>query len=209
MKRILARIISLLPFSGIRVFFYRNLLGYRIHDSHIGYGTVVDVKSCEIFLGRIGRFCLFRGPMQLLVDQGTLIGNSNKFHCGKWTQNQAVWSYTPGLSIGRNSKITSGHLFDVSASIVVGDRSWIAGQGSQFWTHGPGLRDKNIRIGSDCYVGSAARFSPGARIGNRVLVALGSVVVGEIADDDCVVAGVPARIIKSNYDWRRKGELEE
>jgi acetyltransferase-like isoleucine patch superfamily enzyme len=40
---------------------------------------------------------------------------------------------------------------------------------------------------------------PGARIGRNVVIAAGSVVRGEIPDR-CVVAGVPARIIREHTD---------
>ena len=45
---------------------------------------------------------------------------------------------------------------------------------------------------------------PGVRIGNRVIVAAGSVVNRSIPDN-CVVGGVPARFLRAFDDFERRG----
>ena len=40
--------------------------------------------------------------------------------------------------------IISGHYFDLSGSISIGKHSWIAGYGSQFWTHGTSTPDTKV-----------------------------------------------------------------
>jgi acetyltransferase-like isoleucine patch superfamily enzyme len=52
-----------------------------------------------------------------------------------------------------------------------------------------------VRIGSGSWVGANAVILPGAQIGEHVVVAAGAVVRGDIPDR-CVVAGVPARIVR-------------
>jgi acetyltransferase-like isoleucine patch superfamily enzyme len=78
----------------------------------------------------------------------------------------------------------------------LGRESWIAGCGSQFWTHGISVMDRDIVIGEECYIASAVRFAPGSGIGNKVIVSMGSVVAKKIADDNIIVAGVPAQKIR-------------
>ena len=55
---------------------------------------------------------------------------------------------------------------------------------------------KPIRIGDDCWLGGGVIVCPGVTIGNRVIVGAGSVVTHDIPDD-VVVAGNPAKIIKT------------
>lgn len=50
-----------------------------------------------------------------------------------------------------------------------------------------------ITIGDDCWLGGNVTVCPGVTIGNRVIVAAGSVVTRDIPDD-VLVAGVPATI---------------
>jgi len=54
---------------------------------------------------------------------------------------------------------------------------------------------KPVTIGDDVWIGGAAIILPGVRIGNRVVIAAGAVVTADI-DDDVMVGGVPARVIK-------------
>jgi len=90
----------------------------------------------------------------------------------------------------------------VAGTFKLGDGSWIAGIGSQFWTHGAGVPEREVEIGSDCYLGSAVRFAPGSSVGNNVLVAMGSVVSNAIKIDNALVGGVPAKVLKENYNWK-------
>ncbi|MCC6299983.1 MAG: hypothetical protein IT314_11845 [Anaerolineales bacterium] len=203
-----AVLVSLLPLNTFRVLGYRLLLGYKISNSRIGFGTIIAVDEFSISKSRIGFFNLFIGPMKVKIAEGASIRDRNTFSCGYWIlreENRAK-NYTRTLDIGAETLITSGHHFDVAGTFKLGDRSWIAGIGSQFWTHGVGVRERDIEIGSDCYLGSAVRFAPGSSIGNNVLVAMGSVVSGKLDVDNALVGGVPARVLKENYDWKLQNE---
>ena len=74
--------------------------------------------------------------------------------------------------------------------------------GSQFWTHGAGVVDRNIQIGRDCYLGSAIRFALGSGVGDNVIVAMGSVVTKKFEESMVMIGGVPATVLKRNYDWK-------
>ncbi len=52
-----------------------------------------------------------------------------------------------------------------------------------------------MRVGSGSWLGTGAIILPGARIGRNVVVAAGAVVRGEVPDR-CVVAGIPARVVR-------------
>lgn len=53
----------------------------------------------------------------------------------------------------------------------------------------------SITIGDDVWIGGGAVILPGVTIGNRVVVAAGAVVSKNV-EDDVVVAGVPAKVVK-------------
>ena len=202
---VLAALIAILPLNGLRVLGYR-LLGYRIRDSRIGFGTILAVDEAELESCKIGPFNLFAGPLKLRIRPGASIGNRNEFICGYWVLRDEYKDarYLRTLEICEDALITSRHYFDLAGCLVLGKRSWIAGIGSQFWTHGAGAEDRDIRIGSDCYIGSAVRFSPGACIGDLVVVAMGSVVSGDVPESNALIGGVPAKVLKSNYNWKEK-----
>jgi acetyltransferase-like isoleucine patch superfamily enzyme len=207
-KVALAFLISILPLNMLRVLGYRLLLGYQIDGSRIGLGTILAVDNATISNARIGFLNLFVGPMKLEIAEGALIRHRNSFVCGYWVlrEENKNKNYARTLEIGSNTLITSNHYFDVAGTFKLGDGSWIAGIGSQFWTHGVGVPDRDIEIGRDCYLGSAVRFAPGSSIGDNVLVAMGSVVSGKMTVSNALVGGVPARVLKENYDWKSQNE---
>ena len=53
-----------------------------------------------------------------------------------------------------------------------------------------------VEIGEDCWIGANSIVLKGVKIGDRSVVAAGGVVTADIGDD-CVVAGNPARIVRS------------
>lgn len=207
-KVALAILVSILPLNNLRVLGYRLLFGYRIDKSRIGFGTIIAVDEFAVTKSKIGFFNQFIGPIKVNIAEGASIGNRNAFSCGYWVlrEENRNLNYARTLEIGADTLITSDHHFDVAGKFKLGDRSWVAGIGSQFWTHGVGVKDRDIEIGSDCYLGSAVRFAPGASIGNNVLVAMGSVVSGKMEASNALVGGVPAKVLKENYDWKSQNE---
>ncbi len=194
-----ALLICLLPTSWLRVRLYRLLCRYEVSPrARLGFGTLIAVAQARIGAAHFGRFNRLHGPCVLEVADGAHIGSRNAFTCG-----DERGDYGRYCRIGRDTLITSGHYIDVLGGFELGDRSWIAGYASQVWTHGIGVVDRAVHIGTDCYIGSAARFAPGSRIGNVCLVALGSVVANKFGDN-LLLGGVPARVLAENHDWRER-----
>ena len=201
-KLVLAALISIVPINALRVVGYR-LLGYKV-SGRIGFGTIIAVSEARIEQCKIGIFNLFVGPMRVEIGEDASIGDRNTFSCGFWTAQEQYKDkhYARSLQIGANTLITSGHYFDVAGSFVLEGGSWIAGIGSQFWTHGAGVADRDIRIGRDCYLGSAVRFAPGSVVGDNVIVAMGSVVTKKFEISKAMIGGVPATVLKEDYNWK-------
>jgi acetyltransferase-like isoleucine patch superfamily enzyme len=57
-----------------------------------------------------------------------------------------------------------------------------------------------VTIGNDVYIGINSIILPGVNIGNRCIVGAGSVVSRSV-NDNSVVAGVPARFIKTTDEY--------
>lgn len=58
-----------------------------------------------------------------------------------------------------------------------------------------GISTKPVVIGDDVWIGSNAVVLPGVTIGRHAVVAAGAVVTKDVPDN-CVVGGVPAKVIK-------------
>ncbi len=201
-RLIAAVAISAIPFKAVRTQLYRWTFGYRIVGSEIGFGTVIVVAHASLDNCKIGRFNRFLGPMRISIGAGSEIENHNVFDCGAWaTREHSTVPYARELSIGRRTRITSHHFFDVVGRCVLGDDSWVAGRDSQFWTHGVGVTERDVSIGRGTYIGSAVRFAPGSSVADNVIVGLGSVVTKRIDTCNAIVAGMPAQVISEGRGW--------
>jgi acetyltransferase-like isoleucine patch superfamily enzyme len=105
-----------------------------------------------------------------------------------------------GVVLGRGSHVIGHESIDIGDDVYTGPYVYITDQnhgyldtqtpiGKQWPVNAP------VSIGSGSWLGTGAVVLPGTRIGKNVVVAAGSVVRGEVPDY-CVVAGVPAKIVK-------------
>lgn len=199
-KRLIALLISVLPFSFLRIKAYELFFGYGFGKrAHIGFLTLIAVDYFEC--GEevtIGRQTQLTGPMTVIIGARTLIGRWNEFDCAQTagSTNKAYMNYARKLLIGSDCLIHEHHYFDLYGEINIGNGTWIAGRASQFWTHGASVKERDIKIGQHCYIGSACLFSPNSGLGNNVVLGMGSVVTKHVIDDDVVIGGVPAKIIR-------------
>lgn len=111
--------------------------------------------------------------------------------------------YGTNISVGRNFYANFNCTILDCATITIGDNVFLA-PGVQLYTatHPLDAIERRstecalpISIGDDVWIGGCAMVLPGVSIGSRVVVAAGSVVTKDL-ENDVVVAGVPARVIK-------------
>lgn len=106
--------------------------------------------------------------------------------------------------IGRGSHIVAHQSVEIGDDVWTGPYVYITDQnhgyedpdtpiGSQFPVNRP------VSIGAGSWLGAGVIILPGARIGRNVVVAAGSVVRGDVPDR-CVVAGVPAKIVREHTE---------
>lgn len=60
---------------------------------------------------------------------------------------------------------------------------------------------KPIRIGNHVWIGTRAIILKGVTIGDGAVIAAGAVVTKDVPEK-CIVAGVPAKVIKENIEWK-------
>ena len=61
-------------------------------------------------------------------------------------------------------------------------------------------KDKEVIIGDHVWIGTRAIIMKGVNIGNGSIVAAGAIVTKDVPPN-CIVAGVPAKVIKNNIKW--------
>jgi len=108
--------------------------------------------------------------------------------------------------IGRGSHIVGHWSIEIGDDIQTGPYVYITDQNHSYLDpEQPVGRqwpvEASVRIGSGSWLGANAVILPGTTIGEHVVVAAGAVVRGNIPDH-CVVAGVPARVVRQWFHDR-------
>ena len=62
-------------------------------------------------------------------------------------------------------------------------------------------KTKSIKIGNHVWIGTRVTILKGVTIGDNAIIAAGSVVTKDVPNNT-VVAGVPAKVIKTNINWK-------
>ncbi|WP_430489187.1 DapH/DapD/GlmU-related protein [Rossellomorea marisflavi] len=107
------------------------------------------------------------------------------------------------ISIGKDVFFNTGCSFQDRGGIHIGDCSLI-GMNVNIATlnHGLDMKTRNttyaspVTIGKNVWIGSGATILPGVTIGDRAVVAAGAVVTKDVPEGT-VVAGVPAKVVKT------------
>ncbi len=217
--------IAILP-SLIKRPIYRMLFGYKI-GKRVKIGlSIIDAHQCV--LGddsSVGHLNMVLGVGELTVGDHVRIGYLNiirggdEVQIGRYSEIMRmnvinsipnpvlVTSHDPRFYLGPGSIITSGHRIDFTDRVDIGSRTIIGGRNSSLWTHNR-QSTLPIKVGSLTYVGSEIRVAPGAVIPSRCIIGLGSVVVNDLKEERCLIAGVPAKPIRPLSDEEIRRSLE-
>lgn len=137
---------------------------------------------------------------QMSVGARCKIGRGSRIHVGggatvRW--GNGVWTNT-------------GVLVHVSRGLFIGD-DCLLGWNTQFvddnfhTVASAGIRPAptagEIRIGNRVWVGNHAMIGRGVQIADGCVVAAGSVVTRPILEPGSLIAGVPARVIRTGVEW--------
>ena len=147
----LALAIACVPTKRLRGWLYGLLPGYAIErSSRIGWLSLIDVQSLSMAAGSsVGRGCRIAGPMHFELGVDAVLGGRNHVGCGRWyaRYDSPDAPYAREFILEADAKVGNGHYFDATGGIRIGEGSWIAGSGSQFWTHGLGAVDRSVVVG--------------------------------------------------------------
>src|SRR6185503_1605223 len=216
----LLALIALLP-SFLKRPSYRLFFGYRVGKRvRIGF-SVIDARECVIDDDvRIGHLNVVIGVGKLNVGDHARIGHLNiirggdEVHLGRYSEimrmneinsipdPDVVNPTEPRFFLGDGSIVTAGHKIDFTDRVDIGWRSILGGRNPSLWPRNR-QRTRPMKIGCFTNVGSEIRVEPGGAIPSRCIVGIGSVITGQLTQEDYLIAGVPAKSIKPLDDSDR------
>jgi acetyltransferase-like isoleucine patch superfamily enzyme len=193
---------------------YGRLFGYRIDrtarigmtildatDVDIGASVTVGHGNLVLRVGRlsigahtrIGVLNVLRGGDEIAI--GCYVDILRRNELTSIIDPDPVTAPDPRLTIGDGSVVTDGHRLDFTDRLELGRRVIIAGRASSLWTHNR-QRTAPVRIGDRTYLGSECRMAPGSALPSCSIVALGSVISGQLEADASLIGGVPAKQLR-------------
>lgn len=172
---------------------------------------------------RYGKNLLLNGIPIIYCVRGASIQLGNDCTINSSFMSNLIGLYCRSIIIARRSgaKILIGNNVHMSATtiyaregITIGDNTAIGGNckilDNDFhpsnWEERSSIKSghggeselipsKPISIGKDCFIGCNCLILKGSEIGDRCVIGAGAVVSGTF-EDDCVIAGNPAKVIK-------------
>ncbi|HVF56468.1 MAG TPA: hypothetical protein VM934_09980 [Pyrinomonadaceae bacterium] len=210
-------IVAVLP-GFLKRPFYRWFFGYRI-GKRVRLGlSLIDARECviedDVCIGhlnvvigvgkltvgdhaRIGHLNIVRGGEEVRIGRYAEIIRLNEIN--SIPDPDVVNPVEPVFLLGAGSIITASHKIDFTDRVEIGRRTILGGRNSSLWTHNR-QRTRPILIGDLSYLGSEIRVAPGGVIPSRCIVGIGSVITGQLKDENYLIAGIPAKPIKQLSD---------
>ncbi len=207
-------------YSSRELFF---ILFYRFLQVLRGFFIRFKLKTCQglIFSGHNVRiehgYLITSGPSLILGDnvsinalskQGIKFGrNVTIGHAAQIICTGIVANKGEGLQLGDYSSIGAQSFIGAQGNITIGDNV-IMGPGVKIFSENhnyskedvlirkQGETRQSVKIGNNCWIGAGTTILAGVMIGDGCVIAAGAVVTKSIPPDS-LVAGVPAKIIKS------------
>lgn len=200
-KYILSSLFELYPYSfSIRIRKYLDKLYSLWICNCIGFvgKHVLIMSGCRLEGG---------GQRNISIGEGTKIQRNCILGCWETYRNQ---SFDPSLIIGKNcnigqyTQITACNSIRIGNGLLTGkfvlisdnshgglslEESYIPPNKRQLVSKG------EVVIGDNVWIGDKASILAGVHIGDNVIVAANAVVTKDIPSN-CIVAGVPAKIVK-------------
>jgi acetyltransferase-like isoleucine patch superfamily enzyme len=201
-------LIAITPGWPLRRFLYRTLFKFTFaRGARVGMLNLLDIRSLTMEEGAsirgIGN--VFMSVNRVEMAPYSRIGSPRVgLNLFRGTANKKTYPQST-LRLGPCTLVTLFHYFDLCGDITFGANCVVGGIRSVFFTHALYLPQfEPITIGDCVYIGSNCLFQMGVAIPSSCIIGMGSVVVKSIDEPDALVAGSPARVVRSSYGYDAK-----
>lgn len=206
----------MIKFLSIVFRIFSFLYPYKLHERLQSIRNTFYTLWIKNFLGRVGEHsrisypCNLQGEGQKNISIGDYTTIASTSILGCWTKYGKQSFPKASITIGNHcsigeynhitacNKITIGDGLLTGRYVIISDNSH-GGLSEEEANIQPSLRDLKSKgevvIGNNVWLGDKVAVLSGVHIGNNVIVAANAVVTKDIPDS-CMVAGVPAKIIK-------------
>ncbi|MCD1116495.1 acyltransferase [Chryseobacterium turcicum] len=183
------------------------------------YYRLKAVLWYSFFLKKMGKGCVIFKPLVITPDSIIMgdrvsIGNRARIEGVKQYQSKI---FTPNIILNEGVTIQQNIHLTCAESVVIGRNTAIAANVSITDIHHPyddinipiehqDIKTKPVFIGDDCKIYNNSVILQGTIIGKHCTIGANSVVSGQFGDY-CVIAGIPAKVLK-RYSFETQAWLK-
>lgn len=167
-----------------------------------GSNNHIIIKSPNCFIGRLN------------IAVGYFINPNNKWHI---YMKEKVSNNTK-MILGGNSTLNSGEILlpENGTNLTIGDECMLSNNLNLYASDFHAIvdnncvlnRGNNIVIGDHCWIGKNVFICKNTKIPSNSIVGACSVVTKRFDEENIIIAGNPAKIVKRNINWDRSSPDE-
>ncbi len=160
------------------------------HSGGIIRNTVFHICGSNNIIEIGEKASINNGEIWIEDDHNNVIIGSNTNLCGK---THLACTEGKTIRIGNDCLLSSEIVFRTgdSHSIVDMDGNRINSAA-------------DIEIGNHVWIGHRVSIQKGVRIPNNTVIGTGAIVTKKFEETNTILAGVPAKVLKQNIDWRKE-----
>ncbi|RJE71712.1 acyltransferase [Reichenbachiella sp. MSK19-1] len=135
------------------------------------------------------------GSVPWPVHWSSIVVDHNNIHMKYW---RPLLGFMPGQYIQAKNGITIGE------NVRIGPGVKIISASHDIYDYDKHDSSDPIIIGNHCWLAANCVILPGVKIAEHTIVAAGAVVTKSFLEGNCVLGGVPAKIVKVLHDYQGK-----
>ena len=185
-------------FSGLPICFLKAIHNFFVWINSRLYSSLLHNCGCNFILGLGANIS---NPQNISIGDDVVIGESAWFSVAPIDANKEVLKIGHRTYIGRFSTIACVSSVEIESDVLISDRVFIGDSLHSFADLDRPIKEQGIfhagdvKIGKGSWIGIGVSILPNVTIGRNVIVGANSVVAHDVSDF-CMVAGVPAKLIR-------------
>ena len=197
---------------GLRILFFGKIpkmlfleKGVRFFNlSNIHFGKFVQLEE-GVYLSALGKYPLKIGNNVRIGAYSRLIISTSFNNVG------AFIKIGNNVGLGEFAYLGGAGGLEIEADCIIGQYFSCHPENHNFERKNlirlQGVKRQGIHVGKNCWIGSKVTILDGVKIGDNCVIAAGAVVTKSMPDN-CVIGGVPAKVIK-RIEKNTKSKLEK
>jgi acetyltransferase-like isoleucine patch superfamily enzyme len=170
-------------------------------------GGYDDISKVKIYIGYKALNWMDKKAETVIYNAGMLVVRGNTIFIGSGSaieiEEGATLTLRDGFNItGRATIICRDEIEFGSDTLISWDTLFMDSDAHMLRElNGASNFDNPIRIGNHVWIGSKCTVLPGTRIADHMVVGCNSLAKGVYDQSECVIGGIPAKIIKKDVKW--------